>query len=168
MLACRPACSIRWRAAEQLNNLREQVRRDASDQFSERMSEMRQQARNLDQRQEELSNRLAELDGESLSATQPAPQRGLRDTGERAQTAQDLAQQKAQLQQLLDSMKETVEQAETAQPLLSRQLYETAREAGQGQADEALEATRQLLERGFVREARQVESEARSGITRLR
>ena len=68
----------------------------------------------------------------------------------------------------MEEMKRTVEEAETAEPLLSKQLYETAREVKQQQPEKALDLTRQMLERGFVEEARRQETDAGKAITRLR
>jgi uncharacterized membrane protein YqjE len=148
------------RASEELNQLRDQFRQSAAGQFTESMRQMRDDARKLDQNQQDLSKRLSEL-GQS-------DQRTLRDSGERGQVAQDLARQKQELDKLLESMRQTVETAENTEPLLSKQLYDQVRETRQQNTDKALDASRQLLERGFLRESRTVEEEARRGITNLR
>lgn len=148
------------RAEEELNNLREEFRKSAAGQFSEAMDRMRQDARQLDQKQQDLSEKLNELD--------KTEQRALRDSGDRQELTQDLGDQKQNLDKLLNDMRRTIEESETAEPLLSKQLYDTVRDTHQLQPDQALDATRQLLERGFVNEARQAETEAGKGVTRLR
>jgi hypothetical protein len=148
------------RASEELNQLREQFRQSAAGQFTEAMRQMRDDARQLDENQQDLSKRLSEL-GQS-------EQRTLRDSGERTQVAEGLARQKQELEKLLESMRQTVETAENSEPLLSKQLYDQVRETRQQNTDKALDASRQLLDRGFLRESRTVEEEARRGITDLR
>jgi hypothetical protein len=149
------------RAAEELNNLREEFRRNAANQFSEAMQNMREDARQLDRQQQELSQELQDLD----SAQRPP---SLRDGGQRQEIVQDLAQQRERLNQLLEQMRRTVNEAEATEPLLSRQLYDAVRDTTQQKTDQALDVSRQLLERGFNNEARQAEAEARRGISRLR
>jgi hypothetical protein len=149
------------RAAEELNNLREEFRRSAANQFSDAMQQMRDDARQLDRKQQELSHQLQDLD-----APQQRPQ--LRDGGQREQITQDLGQQREQLNRLVEQMRQTIDEAESSEPLLSRQLYDAVRDTTQQKTDEALNVSRQLLERGFNNEARQAEAEARRGISRLR
>ena len=148
------------RAQEQLNDLREDFRKSTAGQFSEAMDRMRQDARQLDQRQQELSQKMNELD--------KTEQRALRDTGDRQQVAQNLDRQKQDLDKLLNDMRKTIEESETSEPLLSKQLYDTVRDAHELQPQQALDNTKQLLERGFVNEARQMEADAGKGVTRLR
>ena len=65
------------RAGQKLNNLREQLRKDSSNKFSEEMTDMREQARQLDENQKKLT--------EQLDAWDKNPQHSLRDTEERKQ-----------------------------------------------------------------------------------
>ncbi len=149
------------RAADELNNLRDDFRQQTAGQFTEAMNQMRDDARKLDENEQDLSKRMEQLGKEQ--------QRSLRDTGDRQQINEGLEQQKHDLNKLVDQMRQTVEQAETSEPLLSKQLYETVRETTHEQKpDRALDTTRQLLERGFIDEARLTEQDARRGITRLR
>ncbi len=154
------AASAGARASEQLNNLSDQVRRDASSQFAEAMNNLRQDARQLDENQQKISEQLKQLDS--------TEQRSLRESTDRQQVTRELAEQKQELEKLLDSMRKTVDESETTEPLLSKQLYETLRQTGQAKTDQALDVSKQLLDRGFTPEARQVETEAAKGISRLR
>src|SRR3954454_19658588 len=52
------------RASEQLNNLRDDFRRSAAGQFNDAMNQMRQEARDLDQKEQDLSQKLSQLDTE--------------------------------------------------------------------------------------------------------
>ena len=65
-------------------------------------------------------------------------------------------------------MRKTVEESEQAEPLLSKQLYDTIRDAHQDQTAQAMDAGGQLLEKGFVEEARKAEAEAGKGVSKLR
>ncbi|HEX8324698.1 MAG TPA: hypothetical protein VF595_12395 [Tepidisphaeraceae bacterium] len=148
------------RASEQLNNLRDQVRRGAAGELAEAMTDLQRDARALDERQQQLSQQLKQLDS--------TEQRSLRESTERQQATQALNEQKQQLSRLTETMRKTVEETEATEPLVSKQLYDTLRQSTQQKTDQALDVSRQLLERGFTNEARQAEGEAAKGITQLR
>jgi hypothetical protein len=67
------------RAGEQLNNLRDEVRRRAAGQFGDAMNQMRPDARELDQNQEQLSQRLSPMD--ATGRPRESPPRPLREPG---------------------------------------------------------------------------------------
>lgn len=148
------------RAAEELNDLRDEFRRGTAEQLAEDMNEMRRDARELDERQQELAEQLRELN--------QTEQRRLRDSGERKQVAEGLSHQRERLSELLEEMQRTTEHAEASEPLVSRQLQDAAREASRHNTDQALNNSSTLLNRGFVDEARQVEADASRGLSRLR
>ncbi len=150
------------RAENELNELREEFRRRASGQFTEEMREMRDQARELDDTQQQLSERLTGLDDPK---SQPA---SLRETGEREEIVTGLAEQTERLQELLDRMQETVLEAEETEPLLADQLYKAARDAQQRELGAGLNTTRRMLEYGFSEDAQRQEQQVRSGINDLR
>lgn len=224
------------KAGEKLTDLREQFRRSAAGQFSDSVNQLRQSARELDDRQKQLSQQLAEADGKSpagrprqdqpvrsppsgaarntdksadgasASPTQgrdataatpaggekpgeavesgdrpPTGGRGLtagagerwppslRGQGvDRERVAEALKNQRDKLENLLDEMRKTVESSEAAEPLLSKQLYDTVRQARQQQTGEALDAARRMVDRGFAEEARRAGDEAGQGIAKLR
>jgi hypothetical protein len=148
------------RAGEDLDRLRDEFRQATAGQFNEAVDELRNEAQKLDENQQKLSERLANLNQSN--------QRSLRDTGDRQQIVENLGQQKQDLQKLLENMRRTIEEAETAEPLLSKQLYDTVRQARRQQPEQALDTSRQLLERAFIDEARAAEREAGQGISDLR
>jgi hypothetical protein len=148
------------RAAEDLNKLRDDFRKGTAGQLAEDMDRLRDEARQLDQRQQELANELQKLD--------QTEQRKLRDSGERKQVAEGLGEQREQLGGLLKQMQQTTDDAEQSEPLVSRQLHDAAREAARSNTDQSLESTKQMLDRGFVNEARQAEADASKGISKLR
>lgn len=148
------------RAGQQLSELRDQFRQQAANRFAEEMTEMRRSARALDERQQQLSQQLGEEN--------TGPGRSLRDSGSRAETAAGLAEQRAELQRLLEEMRQTVEEAEQPEPLLAKQLYDTAREAHQQRVENALDVARRLVDIGIEQEAGQAMRLADQGISNLR
>jgi len=148
------------RAQRKLEELREEFRKRASGQFAEDVKEMRDDARKLASDQEKLGEKMKQVDKEGP--------RTLRDKGERKELADKLGDQKEKLQGLTDRMRRVTEEAEASQPLLSKQLYDTLRDADQQRVEQALDVTRQLLDKGFNDEARAVEPQARKGLDDLK
>ena len=149
------------RAGRQLSELRDEFRQQAANRFSEEMTEMRRSARELDEQQQQFSEQLNEQ-GRLQTG------RSLRDTGERAEMQRGLGQQREELEELLERMQQTIQEAEQPEPLLSRQLYDTFREARQQRVEDALDVARQLVEIGVERQAGEAMRVADRGINRLR
>src|SRR5262249_55962508 len=139
---------------------REEVRKRASNRFTEDLTEMRDQARRLDDNQERLS--------EQLDQWNRRPQRALRDTGDRQQTRQELQQQRKQLDGLLDRMRNTVQEAEDPEPLLAKNLFDTVQQADKQTIPEALRAAEQLVDLGVIEEAARASRHAGQGLDQLR
>lgn len=148
------------RAGRQLEQMREEFQRRTSNQFSDAMRNMREQARELDEEQ----NRIAEEITQQIEARQKSL------TGDRMsrELAERVERQRQGVNELVDQMKETSEQAEVSEPLLSRKLYDTLRETGTENLDRALQAAGELLRRDFLPQAREVERRASEGIDSLR
>ncbi len=156
------AAAAGTRAERKLEELREDFRKRASGRFDEEMREMRKQSEELDERQQELSQRLADLD-------KPADgQKSLRGDNRPQEIQEGLQQQNEDLDELLDRMRETVEEAEQTEPLLAEQLYDAFRDAQQQEINRALETTEQSLRRGLNEDAREQERVANRGIGQLR
>jgi hypothetical protein len=130
------------RASRQLEELREDFRTRNASQFSEVMREMRGQARDLVEQQEQLARELTAL-SENRRPT-------LSDAGPREDLARLAAEQTAGLTNLLDRVRQVTEESETAEPLLSRDLYETFRQAAQTDAANLREVTEELLSQGAL------------------
>jgi hypothetical protein len=155
------AAAAGTRAQRDFQELRNEFRRRASGQFSDQMREMRDDARQLDQKEREIAERLAK-DG-----NEPA-EKSLRGDDPRDKVPEELAQQKERLSELLNRMRETIEEAETPEPLLAEQLYDTARKIQEQNLDRALEAAENSLRRGLTDDARGQERIAGKGINELR
>jgi hypothetical protein len=148
------------RAGRQLNELREELRKSASNQFAQEMTEMRDRARRLNDDQKKLT--------EQLDAASSTPQHSLRDSGERKQVRDGLAQQQQRLDKLFDQMRRTVQDAEVTEPLLAKELFETVRKATERKIPDALQAAERLAELGVGEEAAKASRHAGQGIEQLR
>ncbi len=180
------------RAQTQLNELREDLRRQSADQLKDSARELREDARELARNQEEIRRQLD-------ARPDPKALRSLTDDGSREALFQKLADQQSALTNIVQRATQLSEQAEDSEPLLSRQLYDSLRQFSQedlgnlkktreelieeGQMNNSLyrsltdanesgaktlEATRQLLQQGLQNPARQAEQRARASIDSLR
>jgi hypothetical protein len=147
------------RAEKQLSDLREQFRKQAAGRFQDEMREMREESKELLEREQELGRQMAEREKPQELSLRPQSSREL--------LSEKFGEQRQRLDKLVDEMRKTVEEAESTEPLLSKQLYDTIRQTHQERTGEALDVTRQLLERGFVDEANKAEESARAGVARL-
>ena len=148
------------RAQRELEQMRDEFRRNTSSQFTDQMRDMREAARQLDQRQNEIAEDIEQQIG--------ANQKTLTDSGASRELADQMDQQRKSVDELVEQMKDVSEQAETSEPLLSRKLYDTLRETSTGNVDRALEATGELLRRNFLPQAQEIERQAGKGIEQLR
>jgi hypothetical protein len=148
------------RAGRQLDQMREEFQRRTSNQFTDAMRDMREQARELDEEQ----NRIADAMQQQIEARQ----KSLSGDNLSKELAERVEKQRQATDQLVDQMKTTSEQAETSEPLLSRKLYDTLRETGTENLDKALQTTGELLRRDFLPQAQEIERRAGEGIDGLR
>ncbi|MCA9223418.1 MAG: hypothetical protein KDA71_24050, partial [Planctomycetales bacterium] len=149
------------RAEQQFEDLRNELRRQASNRFEEELREMRDDARGLEQRQQQLAEQLNADESEENANS-------LRDDSSREELPEQLREQQQRLQQLLERMRETTLEAEATEPLLSERLYEAARDAAEQNLERALPAAESSLRRGLIEDAQQQEQLAREGIRQLR
>jgi len=135
------ALSSGTRAQRDLQQLRDDFRRQNSSQFAEDMRELRSQARELAQEQEQIGGKLDSLDD-------PTQRKTLTDSAERQELASQLDEQKKRMDELVKHATEVTQEAEPVEPLLSRQLYDTLRKATQDDARDLQETTNDLLSQG--------------------
>ena len=148
------------RAGEKLDDLREQFRKETANKFSEEMTQLRAEARKLDEDQKKIN--------EQLDAWEQKPERSLRESDERKQVRQSAEQQTKRLDQVLDRMRNTTQEAEDTEPLLAKGLYDAVRQANEQKIPEALKVTQQLVDAGFPGEALKPARIAGKGIEQLR
>jgi hypothetical protein len=130
------------RAQRQLQEMRDQVRKANSSQFSDEMREMRSEARELARQQEELSRKMENDDGNQQKSLSGSP--------DRKEMLDQLAQQKNRMTNLVDRATQLSQQAEEAEPLLSRQLYDSVRKFSQDTSKDVREMQDELLNRGLM------------------
>ena len=131
------------RAQRQLQQLREEMRKQNSSQFAEDLREMRQEARDLAREQEKLSQQLESPGG-------PQQRKSLADSADRKELQEGLARQKERLNKFTERAQQVSEQAENAEPLLSRQLYDSVRKLSQEDANAVKETKQELLREGLM------------------
>jgi hypothetical protein len=148
------------RAQKELAQLRDDFRKKNSSKFTEDMREMRSDARQLADKEKELSQKLQE---------EAATKRKSLAASEDTKNLLDQVQaQRSGLTNLLEHMRVVSEQAETSEPLLSKELYDTFRKSNQGNLQDSLNLTEELLKRSFLPEASQFEQRARKEIENLK
>jgi len=149
------------RAERQFKEMRDEFRKQTSGQFDQTVKEMRRDARKLDQQEDQLAEKLRELDD-------PKRKTGLRGDDQSGPIQDDIEKQRKRLRALQERMQETVKQAETSEPLLAQKLYDSFRRTQQQQVDRQLSNTSELLRRGFEPQAREMERLAGEQIDQLR
>ena len=151
------------RAERELEKLRDEVRQRAAGQFGEAMRDLRQEAREIGERQDQIAEALNE--NAPKKDDRPSLRSEKQPTGEKLQA--ELDAQKEQLDRVMEKMRSVVEKAETAEPLLARELYETVRKTRADRASEALDETRELNRRGLTKDAAVAERRAHEGLERM-
>jgi hypothetical protein len=147
------------RAQQAMQNLRDDLRKQTSSQFTDQMREMRNQARDLARQEDEIAKKLDSLQN---------GERKLDNSADTKQLSEQLTKQQSALTNLLSNMRAVSEQSENAEPLLSQKLYDTLRRADQRRTDNLLDMGAQLAQRGFLPQTSEVERAARTNINELR
>jgi hypothetical protein len=148
------------RAGQQLNDVREQLRKETAERFAEEMTQLRAEARKLDEDQKKIN--------QQLEAWEKKPERSLRDSDERKLVREGARQQTKRLDEVLDRMRNTTQEAEDSEPLLAKGLYDAVRNAQEQKVPEALKATQQLVDVGIPEEASKTARRAGEGLEQLR
>jgi hypothetical protein len=148
------------RASRQLDELREEIRRESSERFSEELTSMRDRARELAETQRDLTERLKGEDDRNAHS--------LREDQGRQRAEQALEEQGRKLDDLLDRMRSTVEEAQETEPRLANALFDAVRQADEQRVAEALDAAERLAQLGVAEEAARASEQAATGLDTLR
>lgn len=132
------------RAQRQLQQMRDDLRKQNSSQFADDLREMRSDARQLAQQQEQIGQKLDTLGNKSTQ------RKSLSDGGDRKELQEELAQQKERMNKLVERAQQVSEQAENTEPLLSRQLYDSVRKVSQDDANSVKQARQELMTSGLM------------------
>ena len=117
------------RAQRQLQQMRDDMRRQNASQFEEELRQMRSDARELARQQEEVQKKVDAM-------TDPRS-RNLSDADLNRQTLEALAAQRQRLTNLVDQATQLSRETEEAEPLVSRELYDTLRRFSQNETSTA-------------------------------
>jgi hypothetical protein len=131
------------RAQRQFQDMREQMRKENSNQFAEDLKEMRSQARELARQQEEITRKLEQGDSDKN-------RKSLSDSNDRQKLLDQLAHQKELMTNLTERASQVSQQAEDAEPLLSHELYDTVRKFNQDTSRNVKETEAELMNRGMM------------------
>ena len=140
------ALSSGTRAQRDLQEMRDDFRKQNSSQFAEDMRELRSQARELAEKQNEIGQKLDAMDA-------PDQRKSLTDSDERKELASQLDEQKKRMDELVKHATDVTQKAEPVEPLLSRQLYDTLRKATQDDAKNLQDTSDDLLTQGRLRQS---------------
>ena len=147
------------RAERELDEMSEEFRKRAAGQFDEAVREMRSEARELEQAQQQLGQQMEQV----TNNNEP----GLRSGGDREAIQESLKEQQMALNELMEKLQKTFEEAEPAEPLLAKDLYETYRNTQENQLDRRLSDTGELLRRGLDPQAQQLQRDAQTATSEL-
>ena len=162
------ALSEGTRAERQFDQLQEQFRNQTSLAFSEAARDLRQQTRELSERQQDIARQLAGEDSRNEEPERQDDPPSLRSSRNTDEIQEQLGQQRDDLNRILEQSRQLVEQAENSEPLLTRRLYETVRRVKEMKPDKALQAAEFLAGRGLWQQVAEPEEAARRGIETLR
>lgn len=130
------------RAQRQLQQMEEDFRQRTSSQFAEDARRLKDQARELAERQEAIHEALENQPAQQ-SATDPGDtSNDLERLLSGADVSRALEEQGEKLDELMNGLRELSEQAEVGEPLLSRKVYEAVREAQTRGIEENLDDAR--------------------------
>jgi hypothetical protein len=181
------------RAQRQFQDMRDQLHRQNSSQFSDELRDMRAAARDLADREEAIAQKL------DPQAQGGQPKR-LSDESAATGPARDLVEQKQRMTDLVNRAKQVSQQAEASEPLLAEKLYDSLRKLGQddtgtvkqvqdellgnglltsnlndrinddsvAEGAKSLDLAAALLKENYLPQAREVEQRARAGIDELK
>ncbi len=130
------------RAQRQMQDMRDELRRESAGEFGEELREMRSDARELSRRQEAIQQEL-----DQLASTE---RQSLSDSAERQQLVEQLADQKGRLTNLVERATQVSQQAEASEPLVSQHLYDAVRRFTQDDGSVVKEMQQELLDRGML------------------
>ncbi len=169
------------RAERELDELRDDFRKQTASEYADEARELVDRARELDERQERIGEQLKDDQQASGEPRKSQKAKGSLRSQEKedesnpegaspsgSDVAEQLERQRKELGELLDQTRQLTERAEANEPLMTKQLYDTLREAHQGQTQRAVDIMRQLVNSGLKREAAKVEPRAQQGVRQLR
>ena len=130
------------RAQQQLQNARDQMRKDSSTQFADDLRQLRSDVRELAQKQQQIN--------QDLSQENSGERKSLSNSSGRDRALDELGRQKGRLTNLVDRASALSQDSEQSEPLVSRQLYDTIRKLSQDAAKSVRETQDEVANRGLM------------------
>lgn len=130
------------RAERQMEELRDELRRETSSEFAEDLRRMRGDARELARKQQRIQ--------EDLNTLDDGRRNSLTDSSDRETLLDQLEAQRDRLTNLVERVETVSELAEASEPLVSRELYDTLRSFTQQETVNVREFRDDLLARGIL------------------
>ncbi len=138
--AASQALAAGTRAQNQLQQLRDDIRKKNSSEFAEDLRQLRSQARELSRQQQNILTNIQQNAG--------TDQKSLSGTSDQDQIRALLAKQKQLMSNIVERASQISQQAEEAEPLLSQQLNDAVRKFTQDSAKDLKEAQNELMRQG--------------------
>ncbi len=158
------AANSATRAQRELEKMQEDFKEKTAKRFADEMKQMRQQAREVAEKQKQIAESLENQKTDEPSGDTSADLDKMLKGGEASRQIQD---QQEKVAKLLEDMKRVSEQAEGNNPLLHRRLYEAVREAKTGGLEEHLDEARMQSRYGRRAEAQDAERKANTLVDQL-
>lgn len=158
------AANSATRAQRELEKMQEDFKEKTAKRFADEMKQMRQQAREVAEKQKQIAESLENQKTGEASGDTSADLDKMLKGGEASRQIQD---QQEKVTKLLEDMKRVSEQAEGNNPLLHRRLYEAVREAKTGGLEEHLDEARMYSRYGQRAEAQDAERKANTLVDQL-
>ena len=88
-------------------------------------------------------------------------------SGEREAVAERYSQQQENLERLMEGLRQITEDSESGEPTLHRKLYDVVRRHNQSDANENLEIAEELVRRGFLEQAQNMQPGLQASLNEL-
>ncbi|MFZ4765520.1 MAG: hypothetical protein ACOYMN_11250, partial [Roseimicrobium sp.] len=158
------AANAATRAQKDIEQVRDEFRERTAKRFSEEMKQLKQDAADVAQSEEKLSEALGKRQEPRRSSDSAVE---LRQQLEEAKLARQVETQRESLEKLMQHMQQLSDQAEQSEPLLSTALNDAARRAQADGIDASLEEARMQMRFGSNAEAQAAERKAAKGVEDL-
>ncbi len=156
------------RAQRQLEEIRDDFREKTAKQFAAEMRQIKQEAGQLEQTQQQLSADLEKTAGENAKSRPRNNGEELQQQMKNGQLSRRMEEQREALEKTLESVRKLSEAAEVAEPLLSSTLYDAVRQTQSTGVEKALENARDLTSMRDLPRAQEQEQRAAKGISELK
>jgi hypothetical protein len=130
------------RAQQQLQNTRDQLRKDSSSQLADDLRQLRSEARELAQKQQQINQDLSQENG--------GDRKSLSNSSGRERALEELPRQKSRITNLVERATAISQDSEQSEPLVSRQLYDTIRKLSQDASKSVRETQDEVANRGLM------------------